>query len=143
MPPLPPSLREPLLLTTLQIINCNPATRSLPINSLVFRNPRTQIIEYNPALIQRPPFQINVKTESPFLGDKLDVRLELLIEEVDENTCRQVLQVGRHMPNEPQIVFLIVGFQGFYRCKANMPSCGGLGLARCTCRASGVLALQG
>ncbi|GAB4823916.1 hypothetical protein N2152v2_010962 [Parachlorella kessleri] len=50
------------------------------------------IIEYNPALIERPPFRINVKTESPFLGDKLDVRLELVIEEVDENTCRQVLQ---------------------------------------------------
>ena len=49
-----------------------------------------QIIEYNPALIERPPFRINVKTESPFLGDKLDVRLELVIEEVDENTCRQV-----------------------------------------------------
>lgn len=49
------------------------------------------VLEYRPELIEREPFQINVKTESPFLGNKLDVQLKLIIEAVDENTCRQVL----------------------------------------------------
>lgn len=49
------------------------------------------MLEYRPELIEREPFQINVKTESPFLGNKLDVQLKLIIEAVDENTCRQVL----------------------------------------------------
>lgn len=47
--------------------------------------------EYNPAHIATPPYRIFVRTESPFLKDKLDVSLTLTIEEVEPGvSCRQV-----------------------------------------------------
>lgn len=46
---------------------------------------------YNPAYIASPPYKIFVRTESPFLKDKLDVRMTLTIEELDGGaSCRQV-----------------------------------------------------
>lgn len=47
--------------------------------------------EYNPAHIAAPPYKIFVRTESPFLKDKLDIQLTLTIEEVEPGvSCRQV-----------------------------------------------------
>lgn len=47
--------------------------------------------EYNPAHIASPPYKIFVRTESPFLKDKLDIQLTLTIEEVEPGvSCRQV-----------------------------------------------------
>lgn len=51
------------------------------------------IIEYNPAYIAAPPYRIFVRTESPFLKDKLDIQLTLTIEEVEPGvSCRQILE---------------------------------------------------
>lgn len=51
------------------------------------------IIEYNPAHIASPPYKIFVRTESPFLKDKLDIQLTLTIEEVEPGvSCRQILE---------------------------------------------------
>jgi hypothetical protein len=50
------------------------------------------IIEYNPAHIAAPgPYKVFVRTESPFLKDKLDIMLTLTIEDVEPGvSCRQV-----------------------------------------------------
>lgn len=49
------------------------------------------IIEYNPAFISAAPYRIFVRTESPFLKEKLDVRMTMTIEEAEGGTaCRQV-----------------------------------------------------
>lgn len=49
------------------------------------------VIEYNPAFISASPYRIFVRTESPFLKDKLDVRMTMTIEEAEGGAaCRQV-----------------------------------------------------
>lgn len=56
------------------------------------------IIEYNPAYISSPPYKIFVRTESPFLKDKLDIQLTLTIEELDDGArCRQILEGHIHV----------------------------------------------
>ena len=51
------------------------------------------IIRYRPDDIAAPPYRIYVRTESPFLGDKLNIQLTLTIEEVEKGvSCRQVLE---------------------------------------------------
>lgn len=49
------------------------------------------VIEYDPAAIAAPPYRIFIRTQSPFLGDKLDVRMTMTIEEAEGGAaCRQV-----------------------------------------------------
>ncbi|PRW59437.1 hypothetical protein C2E21_2158 [Chlorella sorokiniana] len=51
------------------------------------------VIEYNPAFISASPYRIFVRTESPFLKDKLDVRMTMTIEEAEGGAaCRQILE---------------------------------------------------
>ncbi|KAI3438551.1 hypothetical protein D9Q98_000979 [Chlorella vulgaris] len=51
------------------------------------------VIEYNPRCIASPPYTLAVRTESPFLKDKLDVQLTLTIEELEGGaSCRQILE---------------------------------------------------
>lgn len=53
------------------------------------------IIEYNPAFISAAPYRIFVRTESPFLKEKLDVRMTMTIEEAEGGAaCRQVGRGG-------------------------------------------------
>jgi hypothetical protein len=54
------------------------------------------VIEYNPRCIASPPYTLAVRTESPFLKDKLDVQLTLTIEELEGGaSCRQVRRAAR------------------------------------------------
>eukprot|EP00887_Chlorella_sp_A99_P004576 scaffold4.g4576.t1 len=55
------------------------------------------IVEYRPSEIVQSPYRIFVRTESPLLGDKLDIRMTLTIEEVDAESCVQRLEGTIHV----------------------------------------------
>lgn len=50
------------------------------------------IIEYRPEYLAASPYKILIRTLSPFLGDRLDVRMTLSVERLGERWCRQSLE---------------------------------------------------